>query len=201
VPAGGAVGSTLDAYIALGAAGCQIGDKTFSSFSYNGDGTGVLANQVGVTPDATGNLGVQLNGAWGGPATGINDVAINFTVAITPGAAPAGTLITDASLQVLNGTGSFLNTEQLFNAVGGALLATITTSDNLPHTAAFAGVLSVNETEDLRLNPGAQVSIVDKRFSQTPGVPMPEPASLALLGAVLPPLVLSGGAGVSRNIR
>ena len=98
-PAGGAVGSTLDAYIALGAAGCQIGDKTFSNFSYNGDGTGVLANQVGVTPDATGNLGVQLNGAWGGPATGINDVAINFTVAITPGAAPAGTLITDASLQ------------------------------------------------------------------------------------------------------
>ena len=64
-PAGGAVGSTLDAYIALGAVGCQIGDKTFSNFSYNGDGTGVLANQVGVTPDATGNLGVQLNGAWG----------------------------------------------------------------------------------------------------------------------------------------
>ena len=74
-----------------------------------------------------------------------------------------------------------MDTEQLFNAVGGALLATITTSDNLLHSAAFAGVLSVNETEDLRLNPGAQVSIVDKRFSQTPGVPMPEPASLAIL--------------------
>jgi PEP-CTERM motif len=185
-PAGGAVGSTLDAYIALGAAGCQIGDKTFSNFSYNGDGTGVLANQVGVTPDAAGNLGVQLNGAWGGPAAGANDVAINFTVAITPGAAPAGTLITDASLQVLNGTGSFLDTEQLFNAVGGALLATITTSDNLLHAAAFAGVLSANETEDLRLNPGAQVSIVDKRFSQSIGpVTTPEPASLAILGISL----------------
>jgi hypothetical protein len=46
-----------------------------------------------------------------------------------------------------------LDTEQLFNAVGGALLATITTSDNLLQTAAFAGVLSANETEDLRLNP------------------------------------------------
>jgi hypothetical protein len=75
-----------------------------------------------------------------------------------------------------------LDTEQLFNAVGGALLATITTSDNLLHTAAFAGVSSANETEDLRLNPGAQVSIVDKRFSQTA---VPEPASLALLGAGL----------------
>ena len=183
-PAGGAVGSTLDAYIALGAAGCTIGDKTFSNFVYNGDGTGILATQVGVTPDASGNLGVLLNGAWGGPAAGANDVAINFTVAITPGAAPAGTLITDASLQVLNGTGSFLDTEQLFNAVGGALLATITTSDNLLHTAAFAGVLSANETEDLRLNPGAQVSIVDKRFSQTTPT-VAEPASLALLGAGL----------------
>jgi hypothetical protein len=183
-PAGGAAGSTLDAYIALGAAGCQIGDKTFSNFVYNGDGTGILATQVGVTPDASGNLGVQLNGAWGGPVAGANDVAINFTVAITPGAAPAGTLITDASLQVLNGTGSFLDTEQLFNAVGGALLATITTSDNLLHTAAFAGVSSVNETEDLRLNPGSQVSIVDKRFSQTQTT-VAEPASLALLGAGL----------------
>jgi len=56
-PAGGAVGSTLDAYIALGAAGCTIGDKTFSNFVYNGDGTGILATQVGVTPDASGNLG------------------------------------------------------------------------------------------------------------------------------------------------
>ena len=35
-PAGGAAGSTLDAYIALGAGGCQIGDKTFSNFVYNG---------------------------------------------------------------------------------------------------------------------------------------------------------------------
>jgi hypothetical protein len=77
-----------------------------------------------------------------------------------------------------------LDTEQLFNAVGGALLATITTSDNLLHTAAFAGVSSVNETEDLRLNPGSQVSIVDKRFSQTQTT-VAEPASLALLGAGL----------------
>src|SRR5712671_1330865 len=33
-PAGGAAGSTLDAYIALGATGCTIGDKTFSNFVY-----------------------------------------------------------------------------------------------------------------------------------------------------------------------
>jgi len=160
----------------------KIGDKTFSNFVYNGDGTGILANQVGVTPDASGNLGVLLNGAWGGPAAGANDVAINFTVAITPGAAPAGTLITDASLQVLNGTGSFLDTEQLFN--GGALIATLIASDNLLHTAAFAGVTTLNETEDLRLNPGSNVSIVDKRFSQTTTT-VAEPASLALLGAGL----------------
>jgi hypothetical protein len=166
----------------LGAGGCQIGDKTFSNFVYNGDGTGILATQVGVTPDASGNLGVQLNGAWGGPVAGANDVAINFTVAITPGAAPAGTLITDASLQVTNGTGSFLDTEQLFN--GGALVATLTASDNLLHTAALAGFTTVNETEDLRLNPGSQVSIVDKRFSQTQTT-VAEPASLALLGAGL----------------
>jgi hypothetical protein len=190
-PAGGAPGSTMDAYIALGATGCQVGDKTFSNFSYNGNGTGVLAPQVGVTPETTGNLGVQVNGAWAGPASGANDVAFGFTVAITPGAAPAGTLITDASLQVLNGTGSFTDTEQVFNAVGGALLATLTASDNLlhpslPFPAPFtAGVLAVNVTDDLHLNPGALVSIIDKRFSQTGPVPMPEPASLAILGISL----------------
>jgi hypothetical protein len=70
---------------------------------------------------------------------------------------------------------SVLDVASLSNGV------TVSSSDNLLHTATFAPVTSLLVIDDVGVNPGGTISSVEKQFSQ--GVP--EPASLAILGVSL----------------
>jgi hypothetical protein len=94
--------------------------------------------------------------------------------------APATDPITDFHL-LLNGlVGPVLDVATLSNGV------TLSSSDNLEHAISFAPVTSLKVSDDIGVNPGGSVSILDKQFSQTP-VPGP------VVGAGLPVLVMACG--------
>ena len=155
---------------------CTVGDKTFSNFSYSPDGfTNVPASSVGVGPSVltTAGPGLQFNANWQNTGTTALDAAIGFTVT-----APATTPIADFHL-LLNGVvGSVLDVATLSNGV------TLTSSDNLEHAISFAPVTSLLVTDDIGVNPGGSVSILDKQFSQVPG---------PVVGAGLPALIMACG--------
>jgi hypothetical protein len=183
--------NTLALVEALGS--CTVSNKTFSAFSYSGDDTGVTnpAN-VGVAAvgATTSNPGLQFNAAWSAPPGGGNtDATLGFSVAESPGST---SLINDASL-TLSGLsvppgGSVTDTETLTFPNGTTLPFTATDTNPGPVTVNFTPVSSLSVIDDLALTPGTTlstlVSIQQKTLSET-GVPVPEPASLAILGVSL----------------
>jgi hypothetical protein len=167
---------------------CQIDNKTFNNFTYTGNLTGVMAGAVGVLVLDTTNPGFQFNGNWAATTTtGSTDATINFHVAENPG---SSSLISDASLLLMgiSGTGTVNDTETLTLSDGNIVKLTATDTSPGPIMMNFAGVPSLDETDDLGITPGTtgmtttSVSIVQKRFSETS---VPEPASLAILGISL----------------
>jgi hypothetical protein len=166
---------------------CTVGDLTFSGFSYSPDGfTLVPATSVGVGVATTGLPGVQFNAFWDNPATSgaAFDAAITFTVT-----APATDPITDFHLLLGGAVGPVLD-------VASSSSFTLTSSDNLEHSVSFAPVTSLTVRDDIGVNPGGSVSIVDKQFSQ---VAVPGP----VVGAGLPGLVMACGGllGLARRRR
>jgi hypothetical protein len=180
--------NTLALVEALGS--CTVNDKTFSAFSYSGDGTGVTnpAN-VGVAAigATTSNPGLQFNAAWSAPPGGGNtDATLGFSVAESPGST---SLINDASL-TLSGLsvppgGSVTDTETL-TFPNGTTLPFTATDTNPSVTVNFTPVSSLSVIDDLALTPGTTLStlasVQQKTFSETN---VPEPASLAILGVSL----------------
>ena len=180
--------NTLALVEALGS--CTVNDKTFSAFSYSGDGTGVTnpAN-VGVAAigATTSNPGLQFNAAWSAPPGGGNtDATLGFSVAENPGST---SLINDASL-TLSGLsvppgGSVTDTETL-TFPNGTTLPFTATDTNPSVTVNFTPVSSLSVIDDLALTPGTTLStlasVQQKTFSETN---VPEPASLAILGVSL----------------
>jgi hypothetical protein len=173
---------TLDNYLVAGFS-CTLGHMTFSNVFYNGAGTGAAAAAVGVTPVSfPKDVGLLFNGPWNAPPSSTEDVAINFTVAVTdPTTNPA--LIGEAFLQILVGNGIFSDTES-FSATDQLLIA----SDIQPHTLSFPASSSVDVRDDLVLNPSAEATQIEKLFLDP--VVIPEPISLALVGVGLTALGL-----------
>jgi hypothetical protein len=186
--------TTLDVWINIAGFSCTVGDKTFSNFSYSPDGfTTVPASSVGVGPSVltTAGPGLQFNANWQNTGTTALDAAIGFTVT-----APATTPITDFHLLLQGVLGSVLDVATLSNAAlpGGSV--TLSSNNNVEQAISFANtpVTSLLVTDDIGVNPGGSVSILDKQFSQVPG---------PIVGAGLPGLVMACGGllGLARRRR
>jgi hypothetical protein len=192
-------GASLASYEAL-ASGCTIGDKTFSAFSYSNSASG------GATPiDASGVTVKTLTGppegfafqaAWSAATGQTIDSQIDFTVAVTSGAAK----ITDAELAQLSGAFGSGTASVAELGCGPApclpgqfhLLTFQTgTTDHFNDSTLITPTSSVEVQKDIGVTGGstegsfATLSLVTETFSQSESVPSPEPASLALLGSGL----------------
>ena len=171
---------------------CTVDGKSFSSFSYSPDGfsgsiagiPAVPATAVGVHPATTRDgPGLEFNGAWvnNNTAAVAADATTTFTVTDTD-----GTSIIDAFLLIsgLSGNGALdsnvVDSETVTFLDATTRVFEVTGASPSAHTS-FAGVTSLVVRDDLTVQPGADVSIVDKEFSQT----VPEPASLAIFAVSL----------------
>jgi hypothetical protein len=171
---------TLGQILAAGASfSCTVGDKTFSSFQYLQDGTNVPAANVGVGVDLlTGLPGLVFNADWRNTSTAGEDAFIQFTVT-----APAATPINDFHL-ALDGLSGPVTDGATLTLPGGALIATLSSSDNNLHSISFVPVESLVVQDDIGVGPGGIVTSVHKSFSQVPG---------PIAGAGLPGLVAACG--------
>jgi hypothetical protein len=171
--------TTLDNWLVSGFS-CTVGNEIFSGFFYqpgafngmNGH-SNVPASSVGVGPAFTGGPGVGFNAFWNNAGTTTADALIVFTVT-----APASTPITDFHLLLGGVLGSALDVASLSNGV------TLASSNNLEQIVTFTPVTSLLVIDDIGLNPGGTISVVEKQFSQVPG---------AVVGAGWPGLIVACG--------
>jgi len=167
---------------------------TFSSFTYSSSSSpppgspGPAASSITVSPFAVSNeTGIILTGTLSAAAGTMVDVSISYVVT-----APLGEKINDAFLSttggpVNGGTGSYLVSETLTNAVTLAPITTLSATGpggSPSDLVSFAGVQSILVSKDIFLTGGmggngVSLSVVTQAYSST-GVP--EPASMALLG-------------------
>jgi len=180
--------TTLNNWLVAGFS-CQVGTKTFSNFSYTPAGlftTTVPASAVTVGPAFTPDPGIGFVAGWVNPST--NTVAADalFGFLVTD-AAP--NLIHDAELLLSGASGPVTDVETFLTGIGGTTVPGSTpltvTSASPTGTEIFAADrTSVFVLDNLSVLPGGLASDLEKQFSET-AAPVPEPASLAILGISL----------------
>ena len=157
-----------------------LGTKTFSNFSF-ASGTGFSLSNVSVQADPlapANQAGVLFSLPLAVPPSP-NDVTLAFNVM-------SDVPITDASLHITGavfGAGSAATvSESLGNNM--SLVASIPNMTDV--TTTFAGTTALSVVKDAIVlgGTGTNISAIRNDFSQTPP-PVPEPASLAILGVSL----------------
>ena len=168
------------------------GDLTFSNFSCSSAAGGlpcsaidVAAYTSSVPPDpAAGESGIRLTGAFNALAGASNDTTIQYDLH------SSGRLITDASMY-FNGTPISSVAEQIYDLVTNALIGSLFVqnppadfTDHINLTTATTGIRVVKDIQYIGGSGQSTISIIDQTFSER-GTPIPEPASLSLLGSAL----------------
>jgi hypothetical protein len=206
---------TLASYVALGANGCEIGDKVFSNFEYSGSNTNAItigaANinvdtlgfTTGMDPAefANANIGLQFSAGWAVSNGAEQDSLITFTVTVING---AGMAITDAAVaQTSSGAsgsgssasvteGGCANTIQNSNCTPG-VWNVLTFKNGSGGTQTSQDVMiapsgSINVSKDITVTAlaGGQASMSAVQDTFSQSpTGVPEPATLALVGGAL----------------
>lgn len=159
---------------------------TFSSFSYSTDPVGSPPTAANITvkaylPPSSTESGLTFTGGFNAAPGMTVDYALSYVVT-----APAGHLITDATLSAAmgnnGGTGTVSIVELLTFPNGSTSSMEASLPGSASQTITFPGVTSILVDKDMFLNGGslgANVTFVNQGYSSTM---IPEPASMALLG-------------------
>jgi hypothetical protein len=204
--------ATLSTLIGLNASGgVQIGNFIFSDFSFagtSGNPTGnpaPTASQITVTAAPGPNVGLTFNSFWQSVPNGLQDGNIRYAVQVTAGnvidqvnlafngAAPLPSAGTLAS--VTESVSTLLTTGNNVPVGPGTTIGQLATSNSVatgPTTTNNASLtLPVPQTgifvsKDVAVVSGANgiatISFVDNTYHSTAGGPIPEPATIGLLG-------------------
>jgi PEP-CTERM motif len=200
-PVGPCPSAAMSTYVVTGFT-CTIGDKTFSDFTYTpamvGTGTASPATGVAVTPLGAPNYGFKFTGSWDSGSDGTGDAGISYIVAVTNGQP----LIDSTFLSL---TGSLTTGGGATGTVGETLceggngracpksnLLNVSLSGpttDLVNPLSSGPVSIVGVSKDVSaMSEGtggtASISTVTNTVDQV-DTPVPEPASLALIGSAL----------------
>jgi len=171
----------LSTWLAAGFS-CTVGDETFSNFTYSPSANTATAAQVNVYAlPAAGNNGLRFQSAGWTSTTGQStDAALSFLVST------ATPILDDATLTIAGsviGTG-FATVGETLTPSGDPARTLLAYLPSHPSDhVTFAPTSSVGVLKDiltLSISGLASVSAIDQQFSETR--PIPEPASIAVLG-------------------
>lgn len=199
-------GAKLSTLIGLNASGgVQIGNFIFSDFSFTGS-SGLASNpaptadSITVTQAPGQNVGLTFNSFWQAVPGGNQDGIIRYSVTVTAGnvidqvnlgfngAAPVPSPGTNASVTesvapfVAGTPGNVIGQLTVTNNI-----ATGNTTTNNSSLTLSQPLVSIFVSKDVQVNSGggvATVSFVDNTYHSTAGGPIPEPATMGILGVM-----------------